>query len=195
MIAGIVLSGGDSRRMGRPKASLAVDGETFLARAVRTLAEGGCSFVVVVLNPGEPSTAELLPADVARLAWGGGAGTEQIDSLRAGLRALPESAEAAVVLPVDHPRVRPETVLSLIETFRSAGVPVARPVCDGRHGHPTLFAAAVFHELLDEPLPDGARSVVRRHARVAASVEVSDRGVLVDVDTPEDYERHIGVSQ
>ena len=192
MIVGIVLAGGASRRMGRSKASLVIGGETFLQRAVNTLAAGGCDDVVVVLNPDEPGTADLVPDGIARSTWGGGAGTQQIDSLRAGLRAVTPEAVAAVVLPVDHPRVEATTVTALIEASNAGGALIVRPVCDGRHGHPALFAARLFAELLQDDLPEGARTVVGRHAGDSKSVEVGDPGVLVDVDTLDDFEKHIG---
>ena len=88
MIAGIVLAGGQSRRMGRRKATLEVGGETFLERAVRVLGEGGCSDIVVVLGADEPELPKLTTGSGVRAARSGG-GPEQIDSLRAGLRALP----------------------------------------------------------------------------------------------------------
>jgi len=178
--------------MGRPKASLHIDDETFLQRAVRTLAAGGCTEVIVVHNPDEPATADLVPEGSARSTWGGGAGTQQVDSLRAGLRALPETAMAAIVLPVDHPLVRPATVAALINAFQTRGAPIVRPTCQGRHGHPVVFGASLFSELLDDDLPEGARTVVHRHVNESESVEVDDPGVLADVDTPEDYQQHIG---
>jgi molybdenum cofactor cytidylyltransferase len=55
-----------------------------------------------------------------------------------------------------------------------------------------LFAAAVFDELLHGELAEGARSVIRKHAPQVLDVEVDDPGVLADVDTPDDYERHLG---
>jgi molybdenum cofactor cytidylyltransferase len=191
MIVGIILTGGRSERMGRPKASLPVDNETFLQRAVRTLVEGGCAQVVVVLNPDEPAIAGLVPEGSAHTTWGGGSGTQQIDSLRAGLRAVDETAAAAVVLPVDHPLVRPATVTALIQAFETGGAPIVRPVHQGRHGHPVIFDASLFSELLDEDLPEGARTVVRRHADRSVGVEIDDPGVLADVDTPDDYDRYV----
>jgi CTP:molybdopterin cytidylyltransferase MocA len=192
MIVGIVLAGGASRRMGRPKALLDAGGESFLERAIGTLTAGGCDEVVVVLNSDDPEITELVPNAGARLTFGGGIGTEQVDSLRAGLQALPPETSAVVALPVDHPLVQARTVAALVEAFRQSSAPIVRPVHGGRPGHPVLFAATVFDELLGGGLTDGARTVVRDHAAELEDVRVDDRGVLIDVDTPADYRHHLG---
>lgn len=191
MITGIVLAGGESRRMGCRKALLELDGETFLERVVRTLREGGCDDVVVVLN-GDVETDRLTEGAGGRSTPGGGAGSEQIDSLRAGIRALPADAEAAVVLPVDHPMVQPSTVATLIAAYRRGQRAIIRVRHAGKTGHPVLFAATVFKELLEGHLAEGARSVIRAHEEDQQVIEVDDPGVLVDVDTPAEYDHHIG---
>ncbi|HEV2147313.1 MAG TPA: NTP transferase domain-containing protein, partial [Longimicrobiaceae bacterium] len=107
MIAGIVLAAGRSRRMGEPKPLLVFRGATFLERVVRALREGGCERVVVVAGPEADPVARQI-ADAARAAGAEVAtnpvpDAEQVDSLRAGLAALPPQAEAAVVAPADVP--------------------------------------------------------------------------------------------
>lgn len=192
-VAGIVLAGGRSSRMGEPKALLEVEGASFLERAARTLARGGCHPVLAVVPPGE--TGERL-LELARRA---GAGVvvnpdpeaEQIDSLRLGLGSLETGIPAAVVLPVDHPRVRAATVASLIEAFREKGAPVSRPVYQERPGHPVLFARDVWAELEEPELEHGARNVVHRHLAEIEEVPVDDPGILIDVNTPEEYAREV----
>ncbi|NIN72598.1 MAG: NTP transferase domain-containing protein [Gemmatimonadetes bacterium] len=191
MIAGIVLAGGRSQRMGRPKGTLKVGEETFLERAVRVLREGGCGDIVVVLGVDAPQLPGLTMGSGVR-ATKGGEGPEQIDSLRAGLRALPATAEAAVVIPVDHPLIEPNTVTTIIETFEACRAPVVRVFHGGRGGHPVLFAANVFDELLSSELPEGARTVIRAHDGDLVEVDVDDPGVLIDINTPADYEEHLG---
>jgi len=192
MISGIVLAGGRSRRMGRAKALLDADGDTFLERALDALGNGGCDELAVVLNTKDPIIDDIVARAGARSTPGAGPGTEQIESLRAGLRSLSRSAEAVLVLPVDHPMVKPGTVAALIAAFRASAAPVVRPIHQGRPGHPVLFSAAVFEELLSGELTEGARSVVRGHAEQRVDVEVEDRGVVVDIDTPSEYEKHFG---
>lgn len=192
MIAGIVLAGGVSARMGQPKALL-MDGErTFVESAIESLRDGGCSEVVVVLNEADTELLDVIARAGGVLTWGAGPGTEQIDSLAAGLRALPPDVEGAVVLPVDHPRVKPGTVRAVIDAFREDGAPIVQVRHAGQHGHPVLFGAVLFEELKRGDLPEGARTVIRAHRRKVREVPVNDDGVLLDVDTPEEFRREFG---
>ncbi|HEX2207758.1 MAG TPA: NTP transferase domain-containing protein, partial [Longimicrobium sp.] len=101
MICGIVLAAGRSRRMGEPKALLSAGDGTFLQRAVRALREGGCAYVLVVTARLDDETAREIAEEAAMMDAGIAVNTaaesEQADSLRVGLRALPPEAEAAVV--------------------------------------------------------------------------------------------------
>lgn len=193
MIAGIVLAAGQSRRMGRPKALLPLRGATLLAHAVRALASGGCAPVVVVTGPLSDPIAERVAAAArvlgARVVENPAAESEQVDSLRVALGALPAGATAAVVLPVDVPGVDAAAVRAVVGAFLRRGAPVVRAVHAGRHGHPVLFARALFAELMAGPLPEGARSVIHAHAAETVEVETGHPGVLHDVDTPEEFRR------
>jgi molybdenum cofactor cytidylyltransferase len=192
MIAGIVLSAGRSRRMGQPKAFLRLGGATFLERTVAALREGGCGEIVVVAGPRDDAAAREIAEAAerlgARVAINPRSGSEQVDSLRAGLRAAGEAAAAAVVVPVDVPGIDPATVRAVIDAFgRDPHPPIVQPFDGERHGHPVLFARAVWPELLAGPLPEGARTVI--HAHAAARAEVRVARLAADVDTPEDYRR------
>jgi len=112
----------------------------------------------------------------ARVARNPDADSPQVASLRAGLRALGAEVEAAVVTPVDVPRADAETVRALAAAFASAGAPVAQPFDGARHGHPVLFARGVWAELMADPLPDGARTVIHAHAAERAEVRVPTLG-------------------
>lgn len=187
MICGIVLSAGRSRRMGEPKALLDAGGASFLRRAVEALAGGGCARVVAVVGADAEAVAAEARAAGAEVVENRDPEAEQVDSLRAGLRALGPDGDAAVVCPVDVPDAGAALVARLVDAFRVTGAPVVVPAADGRHGHPVLFARAVFGALLEEALPEGARTVVHRHRD--ALVEVPVPRLLPDLDTPADYRR------
>lgn len=182
--------------MGRAKALLTAGGRTFVATAVELLRAGGCGAVLVVVadpragrDPAIEAAARAAAPDAVVDAPPGG---EQIDSLRAGLRALDPGTAAALVLPVDHPLVAPETIHAIIAASQDGAGAVVRPTHGGRPGHPTLFPAAVWPRLMDHALPRGARSVLEAEDVDVVDVPVLDEGVLADIDTPEQYERWIG---
>jgi molybdenum cofactor cytidylyltransferase len=191
MIAGIVLAAGRSQRMGEPKAFLRLEGRSFLERAVVALQQGGCGDVLVVAGPREDDTARRIAESAlalgARAAVNPAAGSEQIDSLRLALAAMRDDAVAALVVPVDVPEVAAATVHALCEAFRRTGGPIVLPMHEGRHGHPVLFARAVWPELLEGELAEGARTVI--HAHAAELVEVAVAALPLDVDTPDDFRR------
>ncbi len=193
-VAGLVLAAGRSGRMGRPKAELELEGRTFLERCIDALLGGGCRSVVVVLGgatpPGETGPAGAREGVV--YTHNPDPASQQIDSIRIGLAALPADSAGAAVLPVDAPAVRADTVRRLIDAFRAArgtsGL-VVRPVHGGLAGHPTIFARALFPELSRAGLPHGAESVVEAHAAARLDVEVADAGIAGNVNTPGDYDR------
>ncbi len=187
VVAAVVPCAGDSRRMGTPKALLDAGGRSFLAAVVGSLVAGGCDPVVVVLREGMDDEERRAKAAGAIPVVNPEPGDGPIASLRLGLALLEGAAEGVAYLPVDHPRVRPETVQRLVSTFLAGSAPLVLPVHDGSRGHPVIFRRTVFSELRDTGLEGGARTVVHAHLDEAELVEVDDAGVLLDVDTPEEY--------
>ena len=186
MIEAIVLAAGASSRMGRAKATLALGpgGPTFVVAIEATLRASGVSLWRVVVAPG------LAHRD-ARAVLNPDAHTGMLSSVQCGLRALGPGVDAALVWPVDHPLVERETILAMVDAFGSGNAPVVVPTYLGRRGHPVLFAARTFPELLAADPASGARAVVHAHDD-RVELEVRDRGVTEDIDTPEDYERAFG---
>jgi molybdenum cofactor cytidylyltransferase len=164
---------GRSRRMGAPKPLLELDGRTFLRAAIDALRDGGCAVVVAVVTD-NPAMAAIARARGAVTAHGR-PDAQQVDSLRAGLDLMPDDAPAALVLPVDHPLVRPTTVRALIRAAAADPEAVIRPVYQGEPGHPTLFPRTAWPSLRDPDLPQGARSVVESPGFRTVDVPVDDR--------------------
>jgi molybdenum cofactor cytidylyltransferase len=181
--AGLILAAGESRRMGAPKALLGYRGETFLARLVR-LFSARCSSVTVVLG----AVAEMpVPAParaVVNASWRDG----QTSSMQCGLRAVPPDADGVLFTLVDHPAVEPATIDALL-----AGTGRLRiPRFGGRRGHPIWFSRELISELLAVPPGGAARDAIRAHYPDAEFVDVSDAGILADIDDRAAYETLLG---
>jgi CTP:molybdopterin cytidylyltransferase MocA len=197
VIPGALLAAGLSRRMGRSKALLPAGrgGQTFVARLAAVLAAGGIDDVLIVGRPGDLALrAAAMELGAVRYVSNPRADEGQISSILAALAVADRpGVEGLLVLPVDQPLVTPETVASLLAGFRRVRPPVARATHGGAHGHPVIFARAVFDELRRVAPGDGARAVVRAHGASVLDVEVPDEGVLIDIDDPEEYARIFGV--
>jgi molybdenum cofactor cytidylyltransferase len=186
-IAGVILSGGASRRMGSPKALLEFQGETFLDRLIRVLGRACDPIVVVVGQHAAQIRSGIQRVSEVRLAVNPDPERGMLSSLQCGLALVPADAAAAMFLPVDHPNIEPRTVDLLAECFRRDRAPVSVPTYLGEHGHPVCIARAIVDELLALPLEAKASDVI--HAQVANTlyIEVSDPAVVTDIDDPAAY--------
>jgi CTP:molybdopterin cytidylyltransferase MocA len=106
-----------------------------------------------------------------------------LSSLQCGLAAISEEVDAFLFTPVDLPKINKETVEQLAQAAGSA--PIVIPRCHGRRGHPVLMDASLRTELL--AASGSPRDIVDRHADQVRYLDVEDDGILVDVDTPEEY--------
>ncbi|HXG10298.1 MAG TPA: molybdenum cofactor guanylyltransferase [Gemmataceae bacterium] len=187
---GIVLCGGRSKCMGRPKAWLPFAGETMLARVVRLLGEA-VRPVVVVAAPDQDIPP--LPPEVA-VVRDEKEGRGPLQGLAAGLAALRGRADAAYLSSCDVPFLKPAFVRRLVELLGDHLICVPRV---GGYHHPLaavyrLEVAEAVARLLAE---DRLRPFFLFEAvptRVVEAAELADVDptfqTLRNLNTPEDYE-------
>lgn len=189
-LAAVVPAAGLSRRMGREKILLPFGGGTVLERVLTTLAAAGVAEPVVVLRPDLPEAAEAVRRAGARAVLNPHPEREMLLSIRMGMADLPPDTGAFYVWPADHPAVAVETIRLLAR----AGGPgrVALPVHAGRRGHPALVGAELIPAIAAISPGRGLRDLWRTSSEVLVEVPVDDPGVLLDLNTPEDYERWMG---
>ena len=187
---GVIPCSGRSTRMGTPKALLDAGGQTFIERVIHTHRAGGCSRVLVALPTLDGPIAAKAGEAGAQVVKNPSPQDGPIGSLRASLRVLDETVEGISLCPVDHPLIHEDTVRELIDVFRETLAPLVVPTFNGKRGHPVLFRRMLFEELLNDALPEGARTVVHRHLDATASVPVEDEGTVIDIDDMDAYRRH-----
>jgi CTP:molybdopterin cytidylyltransferase MocA len=223
MIVGVLLSAGASSRMGRPKALVRAHGGSFVVQGIRHLGSA-CDRVVVVLGSGAARIREAAARDLERLAGDrprrarrklalvparghlevrfavhGGWRRGMLSSARAGLRAaLRERPEAVLVLPVDHPAVRPRTVTdlarALLQALAACRTPGERarfsyaliPRYRRRRGHPVALSPALARAVAADEGAEHLSDAIRRNARLVGYLEVRDAGVIRNRNRPRD---------
>jgi len=190
MIAALILAAGESSRMGQDKALLTYRGRTFLETIVASLQEAGIERVAVVLGHHAEQIQGAVTLEGAEIIINRDYRRGQTSSLQAGLRALESpSLEAVVLCLVDHPLVAADTVRRLVASFRETGASVVIPTYENQHGHPVVISHALFEGLLRLSPDEGANTVIRKYRDSTEFVEVTDEGILLDVDNPDAYRR------
>ena len=170
--------------MGRPKALLPYRGTTFLERILEVIRQSSISDSVVVLGHDRDVIARNV--EIPKSAYNPDYEKGMMTSFQVGIRALPDAGKAAMLFLVDHPLVSVETIERLQEKFSPGSIVL--PVCTGRRGHPVLFSRDVLDEILEHPPDCGANTVVRARPERVIEVPVDDPTILIDVDTPDEFE-------
>ena len=169
--------------MGQPKALLEYRGQTFLERILFSIAQSSIREPIVVLGYDREAILERI--EIPEWVYNSNYEKGMTTSFQAGIRMLPDGVTAAMLFLVDHPLVSPETIEKL-GVYASAAS-IVLPVRNGRRGHPVLFGRLVLDEILQLPPQTGANRVVGARPERVVEVTVDDPGVLVDVDTPEEF--------
>jgi molybdenum cofactor cytidylyltransferase len=186
-VAALVLAAGRSTRMGAVNKMLAEIGGKPLVRIAAEQAVASHAQPVIVVTGHEREKVEAalkgLPVRfVQNPDYADGLGT----SLKAGIAAVPEEADAAIVCLGDMPQVDAALINRLIAAFEpERGALVIVPSIDGRRGNPVVWSRRFFHDLMAIQGDVGARHLIGNYAEVVVEVPVAGEAALTDVDTPE----------
>jgi molybdenum cofactor cytidylyltransferase len=145
----------------------------------------GIRQIVVVLGTESNGTAAVLQGLSVIIVVNEKTGSEMAESVRIGLSALESPSSGVLICLGDHPLASAETMRAVAFAHRESPDDIIIPVYKGRRGHPSLFPSA----LLDEIFSGGTlRSIIDKHSSRVRTIEVPDEGVILDMDTREDYE-------
>jgi molybdenum cofactor cytidylyltransferase len=187
-IAALVLAAGYSSRMKQFKPLLPMGPTTTLERCVRLFRDAGISDVRVIVGHRAEELTPLLNRLHVRRVLNDRFDEGMFSSVSAGLRDLPASIEAFFLLPVDIPLVRKTTVLDLVAVRETRDADVWYPEFLGKRGHPPLITARFRPSILQWQGHGGLRAFLAGQKARTIDVPVADEHVLLDMDTPEEYE-------
>ena len=201
MTAAVVLAAGHADRMGSNKLTLPLGSGTVVGHVIAT-ALAACDNVIVVI-----ALHDLVTRAAVELAarTSGAEGRVQVAegvpydpgmfiSVQAGLRRA-EGADVVLIFPGDIPLVQPETAFAVRDAVQVERVDAAVPSCEGRRGHPVAVSARCVPELLAMSEHSTLRQFMSVHSSTTKLVLVDDYGMLLDMDTPDEYDRVLECSR
>jgi molybdenum cofactor cytidylyltransferase len=175
--------------MGRFKQLLTLGGKTFVECCVDNLLASEAREVVVVTGHRDADVRAALAGRQVRFAHNPEFREGMASSVKTGIRALAEDAGACLITLVDQPEIGIDVFNLVIDAHLKEPALIVLPTYLGRRGHPILLDLKLKDEVLRMDPKLGLRQVVNAHRDQTRFVEVATETVLLDFDTPEDYER------
>jgi len=180
----VIAAAGLSSRMGDFKPMLQIGSITIIKRIILTFQQAGVDTVIVVTgNQAERLERHLAKMNVICLRNEDYAHSQMLDSVKIGLACAAEICDRVLFTPVDVPLFTAETVAALM----AEPEPVVVPVCAGIDGHPIVLDGDTMAFIGGYGGEGGLRGAIQASGAAVRRLEVADRGILFDADTPEDY--------
>jgi molybdenum cofactor cytidylyltransferase len=191
----VLPAAGASRRMGRPKLLLPFRGGPLVAAVVSALRAGGVDGIVLVTATDDEELRTWARQAGVATAVNPAPERGMLSSIQEGIAALggadalARRGDVLLVAPADLPLLRPESVAELLRRMAAPEALLAVPIYQGRRGHPLAIAPVLIPEILLLDPEIGLKQLRDRHEAELIEVPVDDPGVVLDVDTPADFER------
>jgi molybdenum cofactor cytidylyltransferase len=191
-VSALLLAAGSSKRMGQPKQLLPLNEKPLIRHCIDTIILAGIWDVAVILGEDAAKIVTFLDALSPlplKISFNKDPGSEMADSVRIGMRTINDTSSGVLICLCDHPLVSKETLKSLINLHREGPQKIIIPVYHGKRGHPTLFSRTVIAEVFQGLT---LRDIIQKDPDRIRLVEVPDEGIILDLDTMEDYRKISG---
>ena len=188
MIKGILLSAGESTRMGKLKPLLTIGDRTVIETLLEEYLSSSLSEVVLVLGYRANDIEKVIEKnDKLRLVVNKDYKKEMFSSIQKGLQNI-KDVEAVLIGLADCLLIDRNIINKMIRNYNMGHILI--PTSNGRRGHPIIIPFSLKEEILAaSPEETTLRDILRRHTDMYQFVEMNDNKILFDMDTKEDYER------
>jgi len=200
MISAVLLAAGESKRMGKPKMTLKWGETTVLEHVISIFAKAGLEDILVVTGSHKDEVEAIVSCakkvyPVRSVFNENYATGEMLSSIQCGLRALAppplslrERGGGALIGLGDQPQVQERSVRMVCEAFAKTARPLVVPSYQMHRGHPWLIASELWQEFLRLSPTQTPRDFLNTNSTKISYVGVDSDSVLLDLDTPKDYQ-------
>ena len=190
MISCILLSAGLSSRFGSPKALAKLKNETVIAHLLNSLLKTSIEEIIVVLGANRDEIEQAIPKNKKiKIAYNANYKLGQTSSFQTGLKAVSPTASGILLLPVDCPLIKPDTVNRLLDFFKKQSPIILIPTYQGRRGHPPIFNISLKAEFSNLSPELGLNTIIYTYEKNVQSFSVNDLGVVQSFNTPDELRK------
>jgi molybdenum cofactor cytidylyltransferase len=172
--------------MGTLKQLLPLGDKPVIRHCVDTIVAAGIRPVIVVINIHDNGIPDALHGTLATIVRNTVPDSQMSDSVRSGLGAINDRCSGVLICLSDHPLISIGTYTTIISAHVKAPDTIVIPVYGGRRGHPSLIPPGAVREIVSGA---NLRDVIRKDASRLTLLDVADEGVVLDMDTDDDYRR------
>ncbi|MEM3794232.1 MAG: molybdenum cofactor cytidylyltransferase, partial [Thermoprotei archaeon] len=183
----LILAAGESRRMGTQKLLLEVQGKPILQHVIDTASTIGFPELVVVIGSQSDKIISKINFGSVKIVINNEYRAGLSSSLKLGLKSFTSNPDAYMVMLGDMPFIRPDTLRKLLEEHAKTDPFMSIPVYREKRGNPVIISRRAVKEVETLSGDSGARQLLERHPHEVMWIQVDDEGVILDVDTQEDY--------
>ena len=187
----ISIGAGESKRMGEAKLLLPFGEKTIIETVIDNVIQSKVEKILVVLGSDREKIEKRIKNYSLKIAFNPNFRSGMLSSVHAGFQALPEYAQAALIVLGDQPSISTSVIDDLIDAYRRTGKGIVLPVYNKERGHPVLIDVK-YREEVESLSPDvGLRGTVYNHPEDILEVEVETPSIFQDIDDESDYKREL----
>ena len=170
--------------MGGNKYLLPINNKSMIKAVVDNLLDANLKNIYMVISKNSDICSEVKDYNI-KILINDLENSEMADSLRVALKHIKmNDNDGVLIVPADMPFIKINTFQLLIDHFISNNEMIIIPTYKERKGHPVIFPSMIIYDLFNE---NTLRDVIKKYSAKVHYINVNDKGVLVDIDTKEDY--------
>ena len=191
LVSAILLAAGKSERMGQNKLLLPFGGRTVIQRTLDSLIASRVGEVIVVLGSKSQEINQSIGGRRALVVLNPNYAKGMSTSLITGLGMVNSKARFVMVALGDQPLITPRVYSQLIEVALGSDKGIILPVYKGERGNPIVISTRYRAEMLKQTGDVGGRELLKAHPEDVLEVLVDCEGVIVNINTEEEYEKRL----
>lgn len=186
IIYSIIPAAGKSKRMKINKYLLTLQNKSLIRNTIDNLLDAELNDIYLILGENSSIQSEVKDYKIHILVNNLKI-SEMADSIKIALNNINASNEDGILItPADIPLVKIDTIKHIVKSFIENKDKIIIPIYKGRKGHPVIFPSKIIYDLFNE---NTLRDILKKHEYAIFYCKVNDEGILLDIDSIEDYER------